>query len=102
MANCCSKNFFKEITSLFKALGDQNRMALFERLCSKKGKNSVKELSTCCDLDLSVVSRHLAHLKKAGALNARKDGREVLYEVNGKELAANLRALADYIESLDK
>ncbi len=95
-------NFDKYI-SVFKALGDTNRMAIFNRICccSHEGEtqSNVKEVSTCCDLDLSVVSRHLSILKDAGVLNGRKAGKEVFYSINTKELATHLRQLADYLDS---
>lgn len=99
------KTFLKstELLSIFKALGDPNRMAIFQRFCQgtreNEGKTNVKELSNCCDVDLSVVSRHLTQLKKAGVLSAEKNGKEVHYSLNGKELAKMLRDLADVVEA---
>lgn len=101
------KSYFNldKYISLFRALGDSNRMAIFNRICccSQEGEtqSNVKEVSTCCDLDLSVVSRHLSILREAGVLNARKDGKEVFYSINTKELATHLRQLADYLDSCD-
>jgi ArsR family transcriptional regulator len=100
---CCSNQFSLDgITSLFKALGDTNRMTIFDHLCnhSQDGTAALKvnEISSCCDVDLSVVSRHLSTLKKAGVLEASKKGKEVFYRLNGTELAKVLRALADYID----
>jgi len=78
-------------------------MAIFNRICccSFEGEeqSNVKGVSTCCDLDLSVVSRHLSILKEAGVLSARKEGKEVFYSINTKELATHLRKLADYLDS---
>lgn len=93
----------KRLTPLFKALGEANRMAILEHLCccSKSGKEhlTVGEISGCCDVDLSVVSRHLGQLKKAGVLSAEKCGKEVRYSINSVALAGALRELADAIES---
>ena len=93
---CCPD--LKDLSPLFKAMGDPNRMAILERLCNCSDQTNVKELSTCCDVDLSVVSRHLSILKKSGILKAEKKGKEVFYSVNSKELATALRSIADYIE----
>lgn len=91
------------LSSLFKALGEPNRMAIFNHLCqcSAQGNQhvNVNEVSTCCDLDLSVVSRHLSTMKKAGVLKANKKGREVFYSLNSKDIATLLRELADYLET---
>lgn len=88
--------------NLFKALSDRNRLNIFEYFCRchQEGnlENSVKDVKSCCDIDLSVVSRHLASLKQAGVLNAKKEGKNVFYSLNAKEVAATLRELADSIE----
>lgn len=93
----------KDYISLFKALGDSSRMAIFSRIlcCSSEEKKNanVKEISTCCDLDLSVISRHLSILKDADVLDAKKEGKEVFYSINHKRLAKRLRELADILDS---
>ena len=65
----------------FRALGDPNRLALLARLAACCGPRTVSELAACCPVDLSVVSRHLAILREAGILQARKHGKEVHYTV---------------------
>lgn len=82
----------------FKALGEQNRMTIFNHLCGCRTKVNVNEVATCCDVDLSVISRHLATLKKAGVLLSEKKGKEVFYSVDAKAIAKQLRDLADKIE----
>ena len=105
MSKCCIKPNLDILGKVFKALGDPNRMAIFRHICdcrlSGKRESNVKEISTCCDVDLSGVSRHLSHLKKADILKSNKNGKEVNYSIKGKKIASELRALADYIESLD-
>lgn len=88
----------KKFTELFKALADEKRLKMLSRLCDCRRAN-VGELANCCDVDFSVVSRHLSKLKSAGVLRAHKEGKEVFYDLEGKELARQLRALADYIEN---
>ncbi len=93
----------EKLLNLFKALGDKNRLNIFKHFCrsSQDGTNekSVNDVKGCCDIDLSVVSRHLASLKKAGVLNAKKEGKNVFYSLNAKEIAKTLRELADSIEN---
>ena len=93
----------EKLLNLFKALGDKNRLNIFKFFCrcSSAGtqEKSVNDVKTCCDVDLSVVSRHLAALKKAGVLNAKKEGKHVFYSLNAKEIAKTLRELADSIEN---
>ncbi len=57
------------------------------------------QAAECCSVDLSVVSRHLAILRDAGALSVRKEGRQIYYDVRYGELARTLRGLADAIEA---
>lgn len=92
----------ENLSSLFKALSDVNRLNILNHICqcSEKGSGvNVGDISQCCDVDLSVVSRHLSKMKAAGVLRAHKEGKEVFYSLEAKELAIQLRALADYIEN---
>ncbi|MBT3586087.1 MAG: helix-turn-helix transcriptional regulator [Halobacteriovoraceae bacterium] len=94
-----SKKSTEKLLAFFKALGEPNRLAIFNHLCGCRRPESVGEVSSCCDVDLSVVSRHLGHLKKAGVLSAEKEGKQVFYSLNTAEIAQSLRDLADKIEN---
>ena len=83
----------------FKALCDPNRIALLARLSKCRRPCSVGELTGCCGVDVSVVSRHLAMLRDAGILAAEKRGKEVYYTVRCQEMASTLRSIADCIEA---
>lgn len=84
---------------LFKALGDPARARLLACLSKCARSCSVSEAAQCCDIDFSVVSRHLSLLARAGVLTARKKGRVVYYKVRFPELVAALRELADALEA---
>lgn len=86
-----------KLTNLFKVLSDPNRLSMISHLCGQREAN-VGELSDCCAIDLSVVSRHLSKLKDVGILGANKKGKEVFYNLEAKNLAKILRELADEIE----
>ncbi len=83
----------------FKALCDPNRIALLTGLSQQKEGQTVQAMAGCCNVDLSVVSRHLAKLKAAGILAAKKQGKEVRYTVNASKVAQTLRSIADCLES---
>jgi DNA-binding transcriptional ArsR family regulator len=83
---------------LFRALGDPTRVRLLDLLAERCRACSVSELADCLDVDLSVVSRHLALLRAAGVLRATKTGRHVLYEIQFDALAETLRGIADTLE----
>ena len=83
----------------FKALGDSNRIALLARLASACHPCTVSEVSCCCPVDLSVVSRHLAQLREAGIVQCQRQGKEVHYSVRYDVLAQTFRQLADAIDA---
>lgn len=84
---------------VFKALADPNRIVILERLAGCCDALSVTQVSDCCRVDLSVVSRHLATLREAGIVSAEKRGKRVYYQLKGEELAALLRSMADAVEA---
>ncbi|GAA5509040.1 metalloregulator ArsR/SmtB family transcription factor [Novipirellula caenicola] len=83
---------------LFKALGEPTRLKLLSCLAKGGRPCSVTELTECCEVDFSVVSRHLSVLEKAGVLTATKQGRTVFYAVRYKHLNEVFRELAKAIE----
>jgi DNA-binding transcriptional ArsR family regulator len=98
MENCCDIQNLLSPT-LFRALADPRRIGLLAHLAQCEGPKTVSALAEVTDIDLSVVSRHLAMLRDAGILKAEKRGKEVLYQVRYGELASTLRAMADAIEA---
>ncbi|MHC5024508.1 MAG: ArsR/SmtB family transcription factor [Planctomycetota bacterium] len=83
----------------FKALGDPNRIVLLSRLAASCRPCTVTEMSGCCPVDVSVVSRHLAMLRDADIVQAERRGKEVLYTVRYDVLAETFRGIADAIEA---
>ena len=57
------------------------------------------ELSACCPVDLSVVSRHLAILRDAGIVESQRRGKEVRYRVRFDVLSQTFRHIADAIDA---
>jgi DNA-binding transcriptional ArsR family regulator len=97
---CCTSAFDRLFpTELFRALSDANRIALLGHLATGCGPQTVTEASGCCPTDISVTSRHLAILRNAGIVEAKKQGREVHYSVRYEELSKALRAMADAIDT---
>lgn len=83
---------------LFKALADPTRVLLLRCLLKCRRGCSVSEVAECCDVDFSVVARHLALLARAGVLDSNKHGRTVTYTPRCAQLAAMFRDLADAID----
>ncbi len=82
---------------LFKALGDPTRARLLSCLIKVGRECSVSEVAECCEVDFSVVARHLARLRRSGLVESRRQGRVVWYQAS-ERLASHLRDLADAIE----
>lgn len=96
---CCGNVDAVLEPQIFKALSDPKRVTLLAYLCHCQGPCRVSALAEVAGIDVSVVSRHLAMLRDAGILSAEKRGKEVLYTVRYKELAASLREMAAAIEA---
>jgi DNA-binding transcriptional ArsR family regulator len=92
LADCLSPEFFK-------ALADPNRVALLVHLAEGNQEKTLTDVSCCCPIDISVVSRHLGVLRDAGILDSQKRGRQVYYSVQVKQLTGLLRRLADALEA---
>ena len=84
---------------LFRALCDPTRVALLDRLACGCEPQSVGEMATAVSVDLSVVSRNLRQLRDTGLLRCQRDGKRVLYRLDTSEVVAQLRSLADALES---
>jgi DNA-binding transcriptional ArsR family regulator len=78
--------------TLFRALGDPTRRALYERL-AKGGELTVHALTAEAGVSQPAVSKHLAVLKAAGLVHDRREGRETHYSAEPKALAP----LADWM-----
>lgn len=83
---------------LFRALSDPTRLRLFACLAKCARPCTVTEVAACCEVDFSVVARHLALLARIGVLEAVKEGRTVWYTVRFESLASSLRSIADALE----
>jgi DNA-binding transcriptional ArsR family regulator len=78
--------------SLFKALSDPTRRALFDRLC-REGMLSVHALTQGAGVSQPAVSKHLAQLREAGLVRPEPQGRETFYHAEPQALAP----LADWL-----
>ena len=85
--------------ALFRALGDPTRIAILDRLACGCEPQSVGEVAEAVAADLSVVSRNLRQLREAGLLRCERDGKRILCRLDTTEVVAQLRALADALES---
>ena len=76
---------------VFQALADPSRRAIFESLTH--GEAAVKDLTARFEISQPAVSQHLASLRDAGLVQARREGRCVYYRVEPR----GMRPLIDWI-----
>jgi len=72
--------------SLFKALSDPTRRAIFERL-TRDGEQTVHALTERAGVSQPMVSKHLSALKRARLVRNRRHGRETHYRARPEALA---------------
>jgi ArsR family transcriptional regulator len=83
--------------ALFKALGDATRCRVLSCLIKCGRPCSASEVARCCDVEFSVVNKHLKILASTGVLHAEKSGRTVWYTARCGDLCQRLLDLVDAI-----
>ena len=98
--NCCSPDGrsvlrrypeLEEAARLFRALGDETRLAILKQLREQREVCACDFLA-CCDRTQPTVSHHLKVLREAGLVDAEKRGLWVHYSLNTRKLE-ELRSL---------
>ena len=79
---------------VFQALADPSRRAILESLM--RGEAGVNDLTARFDISQPAVSQHLATLKGAGLVNARREGRRVYYRVRPRGMKPLIDWMAHY------
>src|SRR5580700_4787926 len=81
--------------SVFKALADPTRRALFERL-TRDGDQTVHALTERSGVSQPMVSKHLSALKRARLVRHRRQGRENHYSAQPQGLAPLVNWMEQY------
>jgi DNA-binding transcriptional ArsR family regulator len=81
--------------TVFKALADPTRRALFERL-TLEGSQTVHALTESAGVSQPMVSKHLSALKRAKLVSHRRTGRETHYQARAEALAPLVDWMRDY------
>jgi DNA-binding transcriptional ArsR family regulator len=79
---------------IFRALADPSRRAIFVSLTRREA--AVNELTARFDISQPAVSQHLANLKEAGLVDARREGRCVYYRVHPHGMKPLINWIARY------
>jgi len=77
---------------VFAALGDETRVALVQRLCTR-GPASLTQLSDGAGVTRQAITKHLRVLEEAGLVESSRRGRASLWELKLDRLKEAHRAL---------
>jgi rhodanese-related sulfurtransferase/predicted transcriptional regulator len=90
------RKLFAEFAAVARAVGHEHRLELLEHL--GQGERSVESLAERLGLSVANASQHLQHLRRAGLVASRRDGKYVLYRVADDavvDLLSGLRRVAE-------
>ena len=86
---------------LWSAISDPSRRRVLDLLVSN-GEASASWLARRVPFSRQAVSKHLAVLERAGLISRRKQGREVLYQIQAGRLDQATRAMAQLASQWDR
>jgi len=98
-ARPASRAYTEDLGALLRALSDDTRLRIFALLT--KAELCVCEIEDILDLSQSLVSNHLAVLRRAGLVESRRDsedGRWIFYRANAAAAAALRERLGALLE----
>jgi ArsR family transcriptional regulator len=87
---------FEQFAMVAKTLGHAHRLELIEQLA--QGERSVETLAQRTGLSIANASQHLQHLRRAGLIASRRNGKFVLYRLADEgviDLLTALRRIAE-------
>lgn len=84
---------FAEFASIAKALGHAHRLEMLEHLA--QGERGVEALAERIGLSVANTSQHLQHLRRAGLVTSRRDGKFILYRLTDDRVLGLLGELFD-------
>jgi ArsR family transcriptional regulator len=87
---------YEHFAEVARALGSGHRLELLELLA--QGERSVEELTELAGLAVANASQHLQHLRRAGLVSSRKEGKYVFYRLTDDAVVRLLSALRDVAE----
>jgi DNA-binding transcriptional ArsR family regulator len=90
-----------EHVDLFAALSDPTRRQVLDILAAR-GEASATTVAAQLPVSRPAVIKHLGVLERAGLVESRRDGREVLFSVRPEPLAAASRWLASVATEWDR
>jgi rhodanese-related sulfurtransferase/DNA-binding transcriptional ArsR family regulator len=83
---------FEHLAAVARSLGSVHRLELLELLAQTE--RSVEELASLSGVTLANASQHLQQLRRFGVLEARREGKRVIYKLADPEVVVLLGALS--------
>ncbi|MDP2752049.1 MAG: metalloregulator ArsR/SmtB family transcription factor [Rhodocyclaceae bacterium] len=87
---------FTQLARIAHALSTPGRLALIEMVA--QGERGVEELARLTGMSIANASKHLAELRQAGLLSARKEGLRVYHTLAGPDVVVLISALRHIAE----
>ena len=87
---------YAQVTRIGKAVCSPKRLELIELLC--QGEKPVERLAAEAEISLKLASAHLKELRQAHLVEARREGKNVIYRLTSEAVAdfwVTMRALAE-------
>ena len=88
---------WKNISSLFVALGDEQRQRILLAF-DKDERLNILQIVASSKLGRTAVTHHLKILHNCGALNSEKVGKEVLFWVNKTHITTEIKTVLDFLK----
>lgn len=88
---------FEELALVASALSNPHRLELLEIIVN--GEKSVDQLAEAAELSMANASQHLQHLKRAGLVTTRREGKRIYYRAGDgpvREIIASLQSYLSY------
>jgi len=85
-------------TRIFSALACDHRIEILKLL--RSGEKSTFDIAPQLNVDISVVSRHLAVLRNAGIINYRKEGLQNYYSIADQRIFDLLDICKDILKDM--
>jgi len=89
------ESFYEIKARTIAILSNPKRLQIVDLLADRE--RSVSELAVALSLPQATTSQHLAVMRKAGVVDARKDGNHVYYRLADPRIAAACRVMSEAI-----
>lgn len=88
--------YMEKMADIAKTLGHRHRLSLLNHIA--QAECSVEVLAELCHLSIANTSQHLQHLRRAGFVKTRREGKNIHYRLGDGPINGLLLSLRDYVE----